>query len=183
MIPLKRIHLIIDALRLLPEDLSVCWHHFGDGESRAALTEQAGTVLDSLPNIQRKFWGFVPNQELDTLYQTLCPNVFITTSSTEGLPVSVIEVFSAGIPTIATAVGGMPEIVRDGETGFLLPANPSAQETADAIRRFYELTDAEKSAMGKAARALWVKKFDAEENAVSFVGKLKQLFLAEGDSL
>lgn len=184
MIPRKRVHLIIDALRLLPEDLTVFWHHIGDGESRAALTEHAETTLAPLPNVQWKFWGHVPNGELNSLYQEIQPDIFITTTFTEGgVPVSVQEVFSAGIPAIGTAVGGVPEIVRDGETGFLLSANPSAQEIAGAIRRFYELTAAEKSEMGRAARALWSEKFDAEKNAVFFVEQLKQLLVNEGDSV
>lgn len=174
MIPLKRIHLIVDALRLLPEDVCVYWHHIGDGESRAALTEQAETALNPLPNVQWKFWGFVPNGALDRLYQEIQPDIFITTTSTEGgVPVSIQEVFSVSVPAIATAVGGVPEIVRDGETGFLLLADPSAQETAGAIQRFYELNAAEKKAMSEAARALWTEKFDAKKNAVSLVEQIK----------
>lgn len=183
MIPRKRVHLIVDALRLLPENIPVYWHHIGDGESRAALTEQAKNMLGPLPNVQWKFWGFVPNQELDTLYQTICPDVFIITSSSEGLPVSLMEASSAGIPAIATAVGGIPELVRDGETGFLLPENPSVEETTAAIRRFCALPDAEKTAMSGAARALWAEKFDAEKNAEALVEQLKQLLTNEGGSL
>ena len=73
--------------------------------------------------------------------------MFLTASSTEGLPISILEAFSACIPAAATAVGGIPEIVRDGETGFLLPENPAPEELAAAIRRFYELPPAEKAAM------------------------------------
>lgn len=176
LIPLKRVHLIIDALRLLPEGIQVRWHHIGDGESRSALTEQAETILDPLPNIQWKFWGSVPNVELSNLYQKIQPDIFITMTLIEGgVQVSIQEVFSIGVPAIATAVGGNPEIVRDGETGFLLPTDPSAQETAAAIRRFYELPAAEKTAMSGAARALWEEKFDAKKNAEAFVGRLKQL--------
>lgn len=176
MIPLKRVHLIIEALCLLPEDIQVQWHHIGDGDRRSTLTEQAENVLNPLPNIQWKFWGYVPNRELSNLYQKIQPDIFITTTSTEGgVPVSIQEVISAGIPVIGTIVGGVPEIVRDGETGFLLSANPSAQEIADAIQRFFELPTSEKEAMGKAARALWAEEFNAKKNAEAFVQRLKQL--------
>ena len=177
MIPLKRVHLIIDALALLPEDIQVQWHHFGDGVSRAALTEQAEIMLNPLTNVQWKFWGHVSNGELSNLYQKIQPDLFITTSSSEGLPVSIMEASSAGVPAIATAVGGIPEIVRDEKTGFLLSANPSAQEVAGAIWRFYVLTPVEKTAMGGAARALWAEQFDAMKNAEAFVQQLNQLLI------
>lgn len=174
MIPLKCIHLIIDALHLLPEDISVSWHHFGDGESRTVLATQAEEALTPLSNVRWKFWGHVPNQELGTLYQKIRPDIFLTTSSTEGCPVSIMEAFSAGIPAIATAVGGIPELVRDGETGFLLPETPSIEEVAAAICRFYELSPSEKRAMGEHAHALWEEEFDAEKNAKVLTALLRQ---------
>ena len=60
---------------------------------------------------------------------------FITTSSTEGLPVSIQEAMAAGIPIIGTNVGGIPEMI-DGN-GVLLSANPSNKEVAEAILRIY----------------------------------------------
>lgn len=181
MIPLKRIERIIDALALLPESVRVRWYHIGDGESRAALTERAEKSLSSRSNIRWSFLGCVPNGELDALYQTLRPGLFITTTTTEGgAPVSIQEAFSSGIPAAATAVGGIPELVRDGETGFLLPKNPTAEEVSAAIQQFYELPAAEKAAMSARARALWEEDFDAEKNAEAFVGLLKRLLEGEG---
>lgn len=71
--------------------------------------------------------------------------------SGEGLPRTVLEAMYTGKPTIATAVAGTPEQIRDGETGLLVPpANPEA--IADAIMRLLEATPAERSAMGGRAR-------------------------------
>lgn len=175
MIPLKRIALIIDALARLPEGLALQWYHIGDGESRAALEEQAKAALTPRANIQWEFLGAVPNREVLALYQKIQPDIFMTTSSTEGgVPVSIQEAFSAGIPAIATAVGGIPELVRDGETGFLLSETPSIEEAAAAICRFYELPAAEKAAMARRARALWEEEFDAEKNAKVLTAILRQ---------
>ena len=61
--------------------------------------------------------------------------MFINVSSTEGIPVSIMEAMSFGIPVIATAVGGTPEIVNN-ENGYLLSKDPSAKELAEVIQNF-----------------------------------------------
>jgi glycosyltransferase involved in cell wall biosynthesis len=48
-------------------------------------------------------------------------DVFTMPSLSEGLPLSLLEAMAAGVPPVVTQVGGMPEVVRDGETGFIVP--------------------------------------------------------------
>jgi glycosyltransferase involved in cell wall biosynthesis len=61
-------------------------------------------------------------------------DLFVLTSINEGTPVALIEAMAAGVPAIATAVGGVPDIIEDGTTGVLIPPrNPHA--VAAAIRR------------------------------------------------
>lgn len=182
LIPLKRVDLIIQALALLPGSIRVDWHHFGDGTEREALTALAEKMLP--PSVRWKFWGSVPNHRLDGLYRDLKPDLFLTATLTEGgVPVSLQEAFSCGIPAIAPNTDSLPEIVRDGETGFLVSKDPAPGELAAAIRRFYELPPAEKAAMGAAARALWEEAFDAEKNADRLAGLLRRLLSTEGDTL
>jgi glycosyltransferase involved in cell wall biosynthesis len=59
-------------------------------------------------------------------------DLFVLSSDREGLPIAVLEAMAAGKPVVATAVGDLPAIVRDGETGFLVPAHDPAR-LADAI--------------------------------------------------
>jgi glycosyltransferase involved in cell wall biosynthesis len=80
-------------------------------------------------------------------------------STNEGCPMVVLEACRAGIPVIATAVGAIPEIIKDGVSGLLIPRTSEA--VADALRRF---ADKEfRDAVGANAR----RDFSAEYNIVN----------------
>ena len=67
--------------------------------------------------------GFVP--KLDVVWSLL--DVFVLTSRSEGFPVSVLEAFNAGIPVVATRVGGIPEMITSGKEGYLAePGDPES---------------------------------------------------------
>ena len=85
-------------------------------------------------------------------------DVFVLSSRWEGNPMSVMEAMAAGLPVVSTAVGGVPELVREGETGLLVPS-----EDAGALARALQaLVDdpVRRQAMGAAARQHAIAHFD-----------------------
>ncbi|MGI6656361.1 MAG: TIGR03088 family PEP-CTERM/XrtA system glycosyltransferase [Desulfobulbus sp.] len=64
-------------------------------------------------------------------------DIFVLSSLAEGIPMTILEAAATGLPVVATDVGGIAEIVRDGETGYLVSSG-SLQELADAIWRYWE---------------------------------------------
>jgi glycosyltransferase involved in cell wall biosynthesis len=92
----------------------------GDGDLRVALESRVRSL--GLKGVGR-FVGW--RQDLTRVYGAM--DVVVLTSRNEGTPVSVIEALAAGVPVVATAVGGVPDVIRHEETGILIPAgNPVA---------------------------------------------------------
>lgn len=88
-------------------------------------------------------------------------DAMVLASRWEGFPMVLLEAGAAGLPVVATAVGGSPEIVEEGETGFLVgEGDPVA--LADAMTRMVCLQEIERKAMGRAAKTLVTSRFGIE---------------------
>ncbi|MCP4424407.1 MAG: glycosyltransferase [Chloroflexi bacterium] len=102
-------------------------------------------------------------------------DLFALPSLWEGLPNAVLEAMAAGLPVVATAVGGAPELVVPGETGLLVPPG-DAQALAQAIRLILEDSVLAQS-MGSAGRQRVRSQFDIavmQEKMVGLYGRLLQ---------
>ncbi len=116
--------------------------------------------------IKYKFAGYTPNDEILAFYANYTPDCFITTSETEGLPISVVEAMDLGLPIVVTDVGGMRELV-DGN-GLLLPSNPTAEEVASAIVSIMDCNEDTRNEMKLNGKKIWSSRFDAVLNAKEF---------------
>jgi glycosyltransferase involved in cell wall biosynthesis len=101
----------------------------GDGEGRRELEAQAWPLGDRV-----RFLGALPRER--ALELLAAADASLLTSAWENLPHTVLEALAVGTPVIATAVGGVPEVVQDGVNGLLVPPGDAAA-TADAVRRFF----------------------------------------------
>lgn len=171
MIPIKRVHLIIQALGLLDEPIE--WIHFGDGEESSSLQNLATGLLDSKKNISYEFKGWVTNEDVLDFYGQNYISCFISTSSTEGLPVSMQEAMAFGIPLIATNVGGVPELFK--HNGILLDSNPTEQEISEAIKSMIKMKSDLYCQFRANSNSLWKTQYNAEINSKEFTQLLKEL--------
>ena len=118
----KGVQVLLEALARLRDRPGVRVRVVGDGPMRGALERQAATlgVADRV-----RFDGSVSTEELVRRFREcdvfVLPAVVDAKGDTEGLGVVLIEALSYGKPVIASAAGGIVDIVRDGETGLLVP--------------------------------------------------------------
>ena len=86
---------------------------------------------------------------------------FLLISIMEGLPLVLLEAAAAGLPAIASRVGGIPEAVVDGQTGFVV-APSDLEELTQAISRMAALKPAQRQALGAAAKEMVLREYDIE---------------------
>jgi glycosyltransferase involved in cell wall biosynthesis len=87
-------------------------------------------------------------------------DVFVLNSGSEGMSNALLEALAAGLPCVATAVGGNPELVRDGENGFLVPPRQSAP-LARALATLLQDSSL-RQRMGARSRALAAREYSLD---------------------
>src|SRR5262245_22603238 len=120
----KGADVLLEAIPTLGADISVSF--IGDGRERPMLQERAR----QLGVAERIRWHGVIHDAAALLPAF---DVFVLSSRTEGTPIALFEAMSAGIPIVATRVGGVPDVVTDADALLVPSENPAA--LADAIRR------------------------------------------------
>jgi glycosyltransferase involved in cell wall biosynthesis len=145
LVPQKGHQHLIEAAALVVRDVpDARFVIVGDGELRETLERQIKEK-----HLERHI--FLAGFRLDALEMTKGFDIFCISSIHEGMCVALVEAMAAGKPAVATRAGGIPEVVNDGETGFLVaPRDPT--EMADALRRLLK-NEALRRQMGEAALA------------------------------
>lgn len=157
LVQVKRVDLIISALSCIT-DLPIKWVHFGGGELFTDIERKA----HNLPkNIQPVLMGNVSNSYILDFYKNNDVRSFVNVSSSEGIPVSIMEAMSYGIPIIATDVGGVAEIVGQ-DNPLLLEKDFSIEELVDKIRWICSVEKSEYIDLRNDTRHKWEINCDAE---------------------
>ena len=169
----KRVHLIVEALAHITS-VNVHWIHFGDGHLRNSLEQLAKSSLSSKGNIRYIFYGEIINQELHHFYSENYVSLFINTSASEGIPVTIMEAMSYGIPVIAPNVGGVSELVSE-ENGFIYPKDYPAEKIALLIGDILAAPPAHYQALRARAYNTWNTRYNADRNFSTFVADLLSL--------
>jgi glycosyltransferase involved in cell wall biosynthesis len=171
----KRLELLLNGLSKVSN--KVHWIHCGDGPLRESLMEKCKALPS---NIAVTWKGAMANQDVLRFYAEQPAHLFVNVSSSEGIPVSIMEALSFGIPVLATDVGGTSELV-DEQVGSLLPKDLSAGFLADKIQNFIDNYDAH-SKFRENARQRWEDSANAVVNYKQFMKQLIELHdsLAQG---
>lgn len=158
----KNVHLIPEVLSQLNSPVE--WVHFGDGPM---MNELEKNVADLPKNIKVILKGHKSNQNVLSYYENHNVDLFISLSDSEGLPVSMMEAQSYGIPIIAKNVGGTNEIVNKS-TGLLLDSNSSIKEISSEIQNLLDSKEIQKEGILK----FFNSNFNASHNYRLFTEQL-----------
>jgi glycosyltransferase involved in cell wall biosynthesis len=168
MTAVKRTDDVLIAFRRLRDSgVDACLCMVGDGPDRPQLERRAhelGVVRDTL------FLGY--QEDVAPYYAAF--DALVLPSGNEGTPVSAIEALAAGRPVVATRVGGVPDVVRDGEDGFLVEAG-ATDDLADRLERLAR-DPALRERLGQQGRARVLPRY-AVERLVDDVDRLYRSLL------
>jgi glycosyltransferase involved in cell wall biosynthesis len=131
--------------------------HAGDlGLSRSL------SIIPTTPDIAR-FYGAL--------------DLFVLSSHSEGLPLTVLEAFASGLPVVTSAVGGIPEIITNGTNGYTVPRDNASALAEKATELLLNKTAASK--MGATARATVEQRFTAERMVTGIENVYDAIFETE----
>jgi glycosyltransferase involved in cell wall biosynthesis len=166
LIPAKGQHILIDAVeRLAQEGRRVRLRLVGSGPDEASLREHAAR---SAAGECVMFEGAINQDRIREFYATA--DAFCLPSFAEGLPVVLMEAMAMEIPCVTTSIAGIPELIRDGVDGLLVPPS-DLDALVKALARLMD--DAElRQWMGKSGRARVVEHYDLRRS----VERLARIF-------
>ena len=158
--PEKGFGVLVEAAAIVARlDPGAGFIHFGDGPLRETIRRQIAEL-----GLEDRFILAGHRDDLDRFlpHWDLC----VLPSFTEGLPTVVLESYAAGVPVVATAVGGTPEAVADGVDGYLVPPG----DPAALARRILDILhgDAKRLEMGRLGRQRIRANFTFDAQAVQF---------------
>jgi glycosyltransferase involved in cell wall biosynthesis len=146
----------------------------GDGSERRAL-ESLATELGIAAVV--KFWGW----QLDVAPLCSAADAFILSSKSEGLPISLLQAFSLGLPAIVTNVGGMAEVVLLTKAGLIVSEHDASEMTAAILR--LAANDAEREQFSVNAQGAFHSRFTLTAMADAYMDLYRNTPRAEQSTL
>jgi colanic acid/amylovoran biosynthesis glycosyltransferase len=168
--PVKNLELIIKTLQKW-DACKVDWHHIGGGRNDDYSQNVINTITEVFLNhshVNVHLHGMVPPSEVLNKIRTIRPVVLVNTSTFEGVPVSMMELASLGIPIIGPDSCGIPEIVLDGKNGFLINIEDDS-DLKKALIKLIELDKESYEAMCKESTEIQQSRFNEEFNFNEFI--------------
>jgi len=169
-IPVKRILLLLYALKHW-EYGNITWTHIGSGPQEQEVRIAANELMTANQQVKICFLGQLTNNEVQEYFVKYTVDIFVNVSLSEGIPVSIMEAMSYGIPVMATDVGGTSEIVNESN-GILLPKDVDAYTICQKIYFFFSLATRQKEHMRRNAFDYWEKNFNASKNMPRYFEKI-----------
>lgn len=160
---IKRLDLVPKILKQLPAAFKVKWVLIGGGQMLEQVKESCRSLGN---NITCVFTGHLPPAEVIGYYATHRVDLFLSVSRSEGLPFTMMEAISFGIPLMSTDVGGCSEICNE-KTGILIHKDFDVKDVAKQIVAFSE-SKMNTSEFRKGVRKFWEDNFNAEKNYEQF---------------
>jgi N-acetyl sugar amidotransferase len=174
--PVKRLDRLVEVLKEMKE-FNIVWHHIGYGHEpyESSCINHIHSELGNNENLSVKLHGQLTKIQVKEFLENTPIDVIVNCSDTEGIPVSIMEAISAGIPAIAYDIGGIPGIISNGENGILLQFDNENNviNLRNALTEFYHFTRNEKVLFSKAAKLFWRQNFNKELNFSALVDLIK----------
>lgn len=172
-VPVKQIDLILKSVTLYAQqypDQEIEWTHIGDGPLYDALKIRALEAMERNSNICINFTGALSNVDVKKNLDTNDYDIMINASKSEGIPVSIMEAMSYGIPAIAPDIGGISDLVNLNN-GYLMPTQCKVDDIITGIKYIIN----HKVDLGFNAYQWANKNFNADLNYPDFISKLEQI--------
>jgi N-acetyl-alpha-D-glucosaminyl L-malate synthase BshA len=163
--PVKRIPDVVKIFNLVQKETPAVLLMIGDGVERS----NAQYLVSEMGIANRVF--FVGMLGMVESYLSVC-DLLLLPSQTESFGVSALEAMACEVPVVASRVGGLPELVRDGETGYLCPVGDVEAMAAAALRI---LGGGELDAFRQAARRRAVEHFSADRVVPMYEGYYREI--------
>lgn len=173
MVTVKRLNLLISALQRI-EKVDIHWIHIGNGPLEDSIKAIAKEKLGPKTNMTYTFKGALANTDIIEFYKNQYVDVFVNTSRSEGIPVTMMEAQSFGIPIVGPKTGGVPEVITGG-TGRLYDVHATPEIIAGLISEVLLLPEADYNMMRQLAFQNWHERYNAANNFSTFVAEISKL--------